>query len=971
MDLMALSIFFAAFVICSLLVFFISVYGTKEVTFEENLKATHGVKKSSKDSKKKAKKASKGAEASEIIPNTKVTQKRFKSRKKKTDQVLDQASLEPTEENEIIPDTSETDSARNDLVTADFNEEIPVKEIEQEEVEKPVEEPKRPETPIEVVEEEEPEPEIEAEPEEVVKEEPPVVEEVKQESSAEATPKKSKKKQKIKIEEVDAAVEETVPEVVEPVEVPEPVPVEVVQEPVVQQQQQQPKKESKKNKKSNKPKDELILQPKTSLDDLLQLVMKTPLDDLEIQNVIDLLLTRQTGSSSSNYHDWVDASDKKNETKILQGQLAEKEALLAEETAKVKSITDKMAALRVDLNGARNTTVQSQRYVNELEAQRKQLEARLHAEIEGHQRYVATLQGQIQYHATRAQGLQASLDNVQQQQAAIDPTVLAELEALRNIQMTLESEKIALESECGSLHSRLNSKTEECQKLQQNFNQKSGELDEAMTNLNKASENFATLEQNNSSVEELKRVNHDLETQVNELTSTCMMQKDELSRLSNEESGSEELKRANQDLEAKVNELNSLCTNQKNELSRLTEQESDSEELKRANQDLEAKVNELSSNCLKQKTELARLADENERISDQLASMAERPAAEGQEANGQESFNGNGNHHAPSDDIKNTEQENPWQQKYLAISQEHEQILKEKDVILQKMHTVESDYKSQVSKLESDLEDQRAKNNDTKALEAAILDSEASQKDFLQRLFPTVASQAKEKHSDWLEAFAVEVNKWKDDTASKASALATEAANKASESASEDKLQKLEGQVEHYKAVLAETESMLNQLQASVESEESGWKSQFSKKEAQLEKLQRQLEAVEAKNTAMEASLNSLNSVEEMETKLRELQEKLAVEEADKIQLQNKLHQSLDSEMEVKKLQDEIDTEVRLRKDLDEKVAKMNQLLTTGQEALQQEKKTVEMLRQQIVSQTPTKGSSLATNGQDEASVVE
>ena len=75
-------------------------------------------------------------------------------------------------------------------------------------------------------------------------------------------------------------------------------------------------------------------------------VMKTPLDDLEIQNVIDLLLTRQTGSSSSNYHDWVDASDKKNETKILQGQLAEKEALLAEETAKVKSITDKMAALR-------------------------------------------------------------------------------------------------------------------------------------------------------------------------------------------------------------------------------------------------------------------------------------------------------------------------------------------------------------------------------------------------------------------------------------------------------------------------------------------------------------------------------------------------------------------------------------------------------------------------------------------------
>ena len=74
---------------------------------------------------------------------------------------------------------------------------------------------------------------------------------------------------------------------------------------------------------------------------------------------------------------------------------------------------------RVELNGSRNTTVQSQRYVNDLEAQRKQLEARLHAEAENHKHYINTLQGQIQYHATRAQGLQVSLDSVQQQQVNI------------------------------------------------------------------------------------------------------------------------------------------------------------------------------------------------------------------------------------------------------------------------------------------------------------------------------------------------------------------------------------------------------------------------------------------------------------------------------------------------------------------------------------------------------------------------
>lgn len=95
--------------------------------------------------------------------------------------------------------------------------------------------------------------------------------------------------------------------------------------------------------------DSMILQPKISMEDLIQMVMKTPLDDLEIQNVIDLLLTKQTGSSSSgsHYHDWIDASgENKNETKILQRQLAEKDALLSDEMAKCKSLIEKMGLLR-------------------------------------------------------------------------------------------------------------------------------------------------------------------------------------------------------------------------------------------------------------------------------------------------------------------------------------------------------------------------------------------------------------------------------------------------------------------------------------------------------------------------------------------------------------------------------------------------------------------------------------------------
>ena len=57
-------------------------------------------------------------------------------------------------------------------------------------------------------------------------------------------------------------------------------------------------------------------------------------------------------------------------------------------------------------------------------------------------------------------------------QATIDPAMLSEIEGLRNHQMTLESEKMGLESECGSLHGRLNSKPEEYQQIQQALGKK-------------------------------------------------------------------------------------------------------------------------------------------------------------------------------------------------------------------------------------------------------------------------------------------------------------------------------------------------------------------------------------------------------------------------------------------------------------------------------------------------------------------
>ena len=50
----------------------------------------------------------------------------------------------------------------------------------------------------------------------------------------------------------------------------------------------------------------------------------------------------------------------------------------------------------------------------------------------------------------------------------------------------------------------------------------------------------------------------------------------------------------------------------------------------------------------------------------------------------------------------------------------------------------------------------------------ALCDAEVSQKDFLQRLFPSVKATEEEKHCDWLEDFASKANKWIEEQANAA-----------------------------------------------------------------------------------------------------------------------------------------------------------------------------------------------------------
>ena len=122
----------------------------------------------------------------------------------------------------------------------------------------------------------------------------------------------------------------------------------------------------------------------------------------------------------------------------------------------------------------------------------------MQGEINNHQRSVVSLQSEVQYQVSRAQSFQATLETMQAQ-PQIDPGLYAELEALRALKMNLESEKINLEAECGSLHGRLGKQQEEARDLQQRFNKKNNDLEEAKNSIKKLNDKLTNLEKKNSS----------------------------------------------------------------------------------------------------------------------------------------------------------------------------------------------------------------------------------------------------------------------------------------------------------------------------------------------------------------------------------------------------------------------------------------------------------------------------------------
>lgn len=90
--------------------------------------------------------------------------------------------------------------------------------------------------------------------------------------------------------------------------------------------------------------------------------------------------------------------------------------------------------------------------------------------------------------------------------------------------------------------------------------------------------------------------------------------------------------------------------------------------------EMEAKMSDLSSRLSKAEKESARLAEENERLSEQLASNVERPVAEGQESNSKQNGMENGVSNKNNARVEGQEETQALQKQYQVLVQEKDNM---------------------------------------------------------------------------------------------------------------------------------------------------------------------------------------------------------------------------------------------------------------------------------------------------------
>jgi len=777
-----LLVFLAVFAGCGAVVFVISVFGTQTETFEEALEKQRNAKEKSKEKKKVDKKSA---------PEKKKKQKKGKEAKNNNIQELVEESVLVDPAGQVV------EPVYIEPVKEQVSEPAPVKQTEYKENVEPTK-PKK-----EVKKKEE---KVVEKVEVVVPE--PVVEEVAVESCAEV---------------VDTAVEvdNAEAEVVEAVVDSPPEPVVVVEQPVekpaekkkmviqeVAEIVEEPVDEKKSKKKNNKTK------KKSHYEEVLETVRRITLSDTEAQGIVDVVLMKQTGhKDDGDGEDWVEPG-KQSDAQKKSRHLAELTEQLEEEKSKSSGLEKKMLTLRKEMNDSRGQLNVVKRELEEMNTKKTQETGRLNTTIQQLKGDLNTsktynIQMESKYQ-TEIRTIKEQLERATQAPAASDGHLVTENEQLKAANAELTSTNSSLHQkftqkcfEVDSITASLATANEEKQNL-------TSQLAQAQEDKQAAEEKQTLTTQLSQAVEEKQSLSTQLSQAVEEKQSLAT----QLSQAIEAQNRlSEELKQA---LDKEVVVRSEADGNSQEAVVAAQELETQLSGAKAVQQQLQSDLTSVKDKLSEKEKENARLMEENERLSEQVASSVERPAAEGEEA-----VNGHTEVEIQKEVVAVSTDED-WQQKFekLAIQlEERSQQCNSQELELTESKQQINNLKTKNDELSSEFEEYK---KECMLMLGNVLPAHCTE----QQDFPSIQSNTKKFIQD-LESAAADTSK-------------IDALN--------EENQKLEAQGATYKTVLAETENILNTLQASVEGAELEWKKKLEASQSECAEIKSKVSELQSSN---------------------------------------------------------------------------------------------------------------------------
>nr|XP_023963368.1 kinectin isoform X14 [Chrysemys picta bellii] len=179
--------------------------------------------------------------------------------------------------------------------------------------------------------------------------------------------------------------------------------------------------------------------------------------------------------------------------------------------------------------------------------------------------------------------------------------------------------------------------------------------------------------------------------------------------------------------------------------------------------------------------------------------------------------------------------------------------------------------RNELGSLKNAVEQQRKKNNERQQyLETAEMET----RELLQKLFPKVSLPSNLSHSEWIHGFEKTAREY-----------LREASGSEEVKAMEQKLKEAEEmhimlqlECEKYKAVLAETEGILQRLQRSVEEEESKWKIKIEESQNELRQMRSSVGSLEHEIERLKEEIKEAETLKKEREHLENELEKAEIE---------------------------------------------------------------------------------------------